>query len=66
MVFTRFSPQNTVQEFLNETGISIETFCSLQFEGPRIPRWTLDRILDGSRPLDELREGPMLKQPSLD
>jgi hypothetical protein len=60
MSFATFSAQNIVQEFLRETGISLETFCSLQFEPPRIQRWSLDRILKNERSIDELSEGPRL------
>jgi hypothetical protein len=60
MSFAKFSAQGIVQDFLRETNMSVETFSNLQFESPRISRWILQRILDGDRSVDEIREGPKL------
>jgi len=60
MSFAKFSAQGVVQDFLRETNMSVETFSNLQFEPPRISRWILQRVLDGERSIDELREGPRL------
>jgi hypothetical protein len=60
MSFAKFSAQNIVESWLRESGMSIETFSRLQFERPRIQRWTIDRILANERPVNELSEAPQL------
>ena len=58
-MFAKFSPQNIVQEFLRDSGMSIETFALLQFEGRPISRYIIDRALAGTRALSE-EEGQQL------
>jgi len=51
MTFPVFDTRSIVQRTLQDLRMSISQFSACQYEN-RIPRWTLERILNGSRSLE--------------
>ena len=60
VTFATFDTRSLVLRTISDLRMSISQFAACQYEN-KINRWTLERILNGSRQLEE-GEGPQLEK----